>query len=207
MTDPPEPGAGEARPPRYVDKTLAEDVFLDDEREPDEIHEVYAPGGADEDGEHAPEPPPWREPEDAGEVPSRAHPCWSCAAQVPAGAESCPECLESARHLRLISTRPRVDVRHGSCGPLHLGRLPSWAPLVAGALDGERGVSRRHAVLELTGDGALWLTENAEGTLNGTFVDDERITPGVRVPVTDGATVRLGTHCAFTVLVVRPPHG
>ncbi|MFH9860591.1 FHA domain-containing protein [Streptomyces sp. NPDC017202] len=179
----------EARPPRYVDKALAEDVFLDDERE---------------EGEEA-ETPPWP-PGPQTSLAPRTHPCWSCAADVPSGTSACPECQESVRHLRLISTRPPVHLRHGSCGPLNLGRHPSWAaPAVAAALDGERGVSRRHASIEMTPDGGLWLTEHPAGTMNGTFVNGERVPPGDRVPVADGDTVRLGTYCAFTVLVVEEP--
>ncbi|MEU9666812.1 FHA domain-containing protein [Streptomyces bobili] len=234
------------RPPRHVDKSLAEGVDLDDEQEdeegektprrpddggdgpetPDDRRDGPEPSdhGSDgpepsnhasdgpetpDDGSDGPEPEPPRWPVAPPELvapPSRAHSCWSCAAEVPSGASACPECQESARHLRLISTRPQVDLRHGSCGPLNLGRHPTWAaPDVAAALDGEQGVSRRHASVEMTPDGGLWLTEHPTGTLNGTFVNGERVPPGDRVPVTDGDTVRLGRHCAFTLLVVEPP--
>ncbi|MFG3517441.1 FHA domain-containing protein [Streptomyces bobili] len=213
------------RPPRHVDKSLAEGVDLDDEQEEEEGEGEETPRWPDDgsdgsdgpeppddwrDGsdEPEPEPPPWptAPPEPVAPPPSRAHSCWSCAADVPSGASACPECQESAHHLRLISTRPPVDLRHGSCGPLNLGRHPTWAaPDVAAALDGEQGVSRRHASVEMTPDGGLWLTEHPTGTLNGTFVNGERVPPGDRVPVTDGDTVRLGRHCAFTLLVVEPP--
>lgn len=220
------------RPPRHVDKSLAEGVDLDDEQEEEEGEETprWSDDGSDgpepkddgsngsdrpepeDDGsdgsdEPEPEPPPWPTAQaEPVAPPSRAHSCWSCAADVPSGASACPECQESARHLRLISTRPQVDLRHGSCGPLNLGRHPTWAaPDVAAALDGEQGVSRRHASVEMTPGGGLWLTEHPTGTLNGTFVNGERVPPGERVPVTDGDTVRLGRHCAFTLLVVEPP--
>ncbi|WP_086773016.1 FHA domain-containing protein [Streptomyces bobili] len=210
------------RPPRHVDKSLAEGVDLDDEQEEEEGEETPRrpddgsngsdrpepeDDGSDGSDEPEPEPPPWpTAPPEPVAPPSRAHSCWSCAADVPSGASACPECQESARHLRLISTRPQVDLRHGSCGPLNLGRHPTWAaPDVAAALDGEQGVSRRHASVEMTPDGGLWLTEHPTGTLNGTFVNGERVPPGERVPVTDGDTVRLGRHCAFTLLVVEPP--
>ncbi|MCF4139845.1 FHA domain-containing protein [Streptomyces sp. Tue 6430] len=196
-----------ARPPRYVDKSLAEDVFLDDEDddEDDEDGEYDGSGEYDGGGEEGDEPPPWPAGSQVSDAP-RTHPCWSCAADVPSGASTCPECQESVRHLRLISTRPPVQLRHGGCGPLNLGRHPSWAaPTVAAALDGERGVSRRHASIEMAPDGGLWLTEHPAGTVNGTFVNGERVPPGDRVPVADGDTVRLGTYCAFTVLVVGEP--
>ncbi|MFF9062488.1 FHA domain-containing protein [Streptomyces sp. NPDC014882] len=204
---------GGARPPRYVDKSLAEDVFLDDEYDDEddedgedgEYGEYDWSGEYDEGGEEGDEPPPWPAGPQVSAAP-RTHPCWSCAADVPSGASACPECQESVRHLRLISTRPPVQLRHGGCGPLNLGRHPSWAaPAVAAALDGERGVSRRHASIEMAPDGGLWLTEHPAGTVNGTFVNGERVPPGDRVPVADGDTVRLGTYCAFTVLVVEEP--
>ncbi|MET9501367.1 FHA domain-containing protein [Streptomyces sp. NPDC006622] len=190
-------------PPRYVDKALAEDVVLDDERE--EPEEEPPPWRDDDEREERDEPPPWP-PGPGTSVAPRPHPCWSCAADVPSGASACPSCDESVRHLRLVSTRPQVDLRHGGCGPLHLGRDPCWAaPAVAVALDGEQGVSRRHASIEMTPDGALWLTEHPGRPLNGTFVNGERVPPGDRVPLADEDTVRLGTYCAFKVMVAEPP--
>ncbi|GKQ36913.1 FHA domain-containing protein [Streptomyces sp. A012304] len=197
--------------PRPVDKSLADDVFFDDEREDDD----FGYGGDGDygyagDGERfGPEPPEWVDPPPAPspQVPAAFdRPCWSpsCGATVPGGAAACPECQESVRHLRLISTRPPVDLRHGTGGPLNLGRDPLWAPAVAADLDGEPGVSRRHASIELTPDDGAWLTEPSGGTTNGTFVNGVRVEAGRRVRVGDGDTVRLGRHCAFTLLLVEP---
>ncbi|KUN76153.1 hypothetical protein AQJ64_39145 [Streptomyces griseoruber] len=178
-----------------MDKSLAQD---------DDVLPDFDEGDEDEEGGPG-EPPPWQEPPHAPEPP-RSHPCWSCAAAVPAGSPACPECQESARHLRLLGPGASIDLRHGEGPPLRLGRHPVWATAVAGALSGDRGqgVSRRHAELQLTPDGTMWLTECAHGTLNGTYVNDERIPPGTRAPVHDGDVIGLGRNCAFTVLLVEP---
>ncbi|WP_460068535.1 FHA domain-containing protein [Streptomyces sp. YKOK-I1] len=153
-----------------------------------------------------PETDPWGPSAARTPGPPRSHPCWSCAAAVPAGESACPECQESARYLRLLGPGSSIDLRHGEGPPLRLGRHPVWATAVAGALSGDRGkgVSRRHAELQLTPDGTMWLTECAHGTLNGTYVNDERLTPGTRAPVRDGDVIGLGRNCAFTVLLVEP---
>ncbi|WP_416977610.1 FHA domain-containing protein [Streptomyces sp. T028] len=201
-------------PRRHVDKSLAQD----DDCLPD-----FDEGDGEEDPR---EPPPWQDPShlphsshpphpshqshqshpSQDPEPPRSHPCWSCAAAVPAGSPSCPECQESTRHLRLIGPGSSIDLRHGEGPPLRLGRHPVWATAVAVALSGDKGkgVSRRHAELQLMPDGTMWLTECAHGTTNGTYVDDERIAPGARVPVTDGNVIGLGRNCAFTVLLVEP---
>lgn len=194
MTDgSPDEAPRDDRARRHVDKFLADDFDFDDERDPED------------ENRYAPDPPRRQEPE-APPAPPRTHPCWSCAAAVPSGSPACPECQESPRHLRLISTRPPVDVRHGIGAPLHLGRHPIWAaPAVAAALDDTRGVSRRHATIEMAPDGTVWLTEHPPGTTNGTYVNDARIPPGTRVPLTDGDTVGLGRNCALHLLLVEPP--
>ncbi|MEU1177244.1 FHA domain-containing protein [Streptomyces sp. NPDC005820] len=184
-----------------MDKSLAQDDVLPDFDETDKEEEEAGPR------EPPPwqEPPSWQEPSPAPEPP-RSHPCWSCAAAVPAGSAACPECQESVRHLRLLGPGSSIDLRHGEGPPLRLGRHPVWATAVAGALSGDRGkgVSRRHAELQLAPDGTMSLTECAHGTLNGTYVNAERIAPGARVPVRDGDVIGLGRNCAFTVLLVEP---
>ncbi|MFJ4619053.1 FHA domain-containing protein [Streptomyces sp. NPDC088812] len=204
----------DGRPRRYVDKSLAEGFDFDDEREDDEDDEdgpTPAPPPWPAPDEPTPAPPPWPAPDEpapAPAPPSSVHPCWSCAAPVPSGAPACPECQESPRHLWLISTRPPVDLRHGAGSPLNLGRHPGWAaPAVATALDGAPGVSRRHASVELAPDGGVWLTEHPHGTTNGTYVNDERVPAGTRVPLSDGDMVGLGRHCAFRLVLVEPPTG
>ncbi|MFF5182888.1 FHA domain-containing protein [Streptomyces sp. NPDC000345] len=152
-----------------------------------------------DDDDSRPDPPPY-----PGPPPS--HPCWSCGAAVAPGSPACPECQESTRHLRLIGPGSSIDLRHGEGPPLRLGRHPVWATAVAAALAGDKGkgVSRRHAELQLAPDGAMWLTEYADGTLNGTYVNDVRIDRGARVALSDGDVIGLGRNCAFKVLLVEP---
>ena len=178
-------------PPRHVDKGLADDDFFQ------EIDERTVPGPR-------PEPPAWTWP--AAPPPPADPPCWSCGSPVPSGSAACPECQESTRHLRLISTEPSIDLRHGAGAPLRLGRHPVWAPAVAQELAGDKGkgVSRRHAEVELAFDGTMWLTEHDGGTLNGTYVNGERVDQGVRVPLKDGDVVRLGQSFALKLLLVEP---
>ncbi|MFF4657255.1 FHA domain-containing protein [Streptomyces sp. NPDC001381] len=184
----------------YYDGPAHDGRGHDDRDEPD-YHPDYDPDDSDDDSDsdNRPDPPPY-----PGPPPS--HPCWSCGAAVPPGSPACPECQESTRHLRLIGPGSSVDLRHGEGPPLRLGRHPVWATAVAAALAGDKGkgVSRRHAELQLTPDGAMWLTEYADGTLNGTYVNDVRIDRGARVAVSDGDVIGLGRNCAFTVLLVEP---
>ncbi|MFJ8106731.1 FHA domain-containing protein [Streptomyces sp. NPDC096132] len=178
-----------------MDKSLAQDDLLPDYGDEGDDDVVLPPyqGGHGGDAQAPPEP-------------SRSHPCWSCGTAVPSGSPVCPECQESTRHLRLLGPGASIDLRHGEGPPLRLGRHPVWATAVAAALAGDRGkgVSRRHAEIQLTPDGRMWLTEYAHGTLNGTYVNDERIGRGARVPLDDGDVIGLGQNCAFTVLLVEP---
>ncbi|MEN6547323.1 MAG: FHA domain-containing protein [Armatimonadia bacterium] len=54
-------------------------------------------------------------------------------------------------------------------------------------------VSRRHAVIRMEGPDQFTL-EDLNST-NGTWLDDTRVSPGTRVPLPYGSTVRLGTAC------------
>ncbi|WP_405907103.1 FHA domain-containing protein [Streptomyces sp. NBC_00828] len=191
-------------PPRYVDKGLADEGLLDadwDERDDE--------GEESEEGRGERDPPPWTEPEpepqsEAGS-PAPSHACWSCGSAVPSGAPACPECQESTGHLRLVSARPPLNLRHGAGAPLRLGRHPVWAaPAVAAAVADDQGLSRRHATVAMAQDGTVWLRENPEGTVNGTYVNDERLPQGSRVPLADGDVVRLGRNLSFVVLLVEP---
>lgn len=58
------------------------------------------------------------------------------------------------------------------------------------SVDGHRSVSRRHAKLVRHSDG--WGVLEEVGTVNGTFVNDERIPTGVTVPVHHGDRLRIG---------------
>jgi CRP-like cAMP-binding protein len=57
-------------------------------------------------------------------------------------------------------------------------------------VDGQRSVSRRHAKIYRRGD-RLYLSEDI-GTMNGTFVNGERLESGVPAEVRDGDAVRVG---------------
>ncbi|MCX4764285.1 FHA domain-containing protein [Streptomyces sp. NBC_01275] len=187
--------------PRYVDKGLADDGDL---FEFDDMEEAAGEGEEREEREEgereaAPTPAP-------PAPPPPSHPCWSCREPVPAGSPTCPECLESTRHVRLISPEASIDRRFGTGPPLQLGRDPVWAQAVAVELSGDKGkgVSRRHANVELTPDGTVWLTEHPGGTTNGTYVNGVQIGRGARIALRDGDVVGLGRHFAFTVLTVEP---
>lgn len=58
------------------------------------------------------------------------------------------------------------------------------------SVDQHRSVSRRHAKIVRHKDG--WAMLEEVGTVNGTFVDDERIPTGVPVPIENGNRVRIG---------------
>jgi CRP-like cAMP-binding protein len=58
------------------------------------------------------------------------------------------------------------------------------------SVDTNRSVSRRHAKIVRTADGYAMLEE--VGTVNGTFVNDQRIPTGVPVAVQNGDRVRIG---------------
>ncbi|GAB3400568.1 hypothetical protein GCM10027515_08520 [Schumannella luteola] len=84
-----------------------------------------------------------------------------------------------------------------------LGRNPTAddaLEIAVAVRDPESTVSKGHARLELTRQGT-WVTDT--GSTNGTFLVDEtgeaeRLAPGVRTPVDDGARVRLGNR-VFTI--------
>jgi CRP-like cAMP-binding protein len=57
-------------------------------------------------------------------------------------------------------------------------------------VDAHRSVSRRHAKIIRHEDG--WAIYEDVGTVNGTFVNDERIPTGVPVPINHGDRIRIG---------------
>jgi hypothetical protein len=63
------------------------------------------------------------------------------------------------------------------------------------------GVSRMHAVLIPEPDGGLTVID--PGSENGTLVNRSEIVPGVRIPLSEGATIHLG---AWTVITIRAAH-
>jgi CRP-like cAMP-binding protein len=66
-------------------------------------------------------------------------------------------------------------------------------------VDGKRSISRRHARMRHEDDGSYGVIEDV-GTMNGTFVNGERLVAGRLVPVANGDTVVFGTiQCRFEI--------
>jgi hypothetical protein len=59
-----------------------------------------------------------------------------------------------------------------------------------GDLDPTRSLSRRHA--KLVRQGQLFFVREESGTVNGTFVNEERVKTGVDVPIKPGDRIRFG---------------
>ncbi|MET9915518.1 FHA domain-containing protein [Streptomyces sp. NPDC006435] len=178
--------------------------------------------GWDDDWEDIPEeeprgpvlvPPP---PDTAG---SGAR-CPGCAALVLPGASLCPRCLAPVGDgggsggggggrgampagapavLHFDTLALSLPVRPGE--PLRLGRDADWAPASAGALKDLSTVSRRHASVTVDPDGTVWVAEETDGTLNGTWVNDGHLLPGVRHRLRHGDRVRLGLRVGCTVRI------
>ena len=92
----------------------------------------------------------------------------------------------SAAVLRIAFPAGNVDVPAGTS--MLLGRDPAES-LVAAAFDGCENVSRRHATV--TVDDAGNATIRDENSTNGTFVNGDRVLPGLEVRIKDGDSVRL----------------
>jgi hypothetical protein len=88
--------------------------------------------------------------------------------------------------LRLTFPTGNVDVPAGTS--LLLGRDPQES-LVAAAFARFENVSRRHATVSV--DDAGHATVRDEGSTNGTWVNDDRVLPGVDVRLADGDNLRL----------------
>jgi pSer/pThr/pTyr-binding forkhead associated (FHA) protein len=92
----------------------------------------------------------------------------------------------SSAVLQISFPAGNVEVPAGTS--ILLGRDPAES-LVAAAFDGCENVSRRHALIMV--DDAGHATIRDEGSTNGTFVNGDRLLPGVDVRLVDGDTVRL----------------
>jgi pSer/pThr/pTyr-binding forkhead associated (FHA) protein len=92
----------------------------------------------------------------------------------------------SSAVLQISFPAGNVEVPAGTS--ILLGRDPAES-LVAAAFDGCENVSRRHAMIMV--DDAGHATIRDEGSTNGTFVNGDRLLPGVDVRLVDGDTVRL----------------
>jgi CRP-like cAMP-binding protein len=66
-------------------------------------------------------------------------------------------------------------------------------------VDGKRSISRRHARIKREPDGSFSVVEDV-GTMNGTFVNGNRLAAGRPVPIVSGDTVVFGTiQCRFEI--------
>src|SRR5262249_37573629 len=98
----------------------------------------------------------------------------------------------------LASRAGRGDVPAGTS--LVLGRDPAES-LVAAAFAGYENVSRRHATITVSDTGQATIRD--EYSTNGTFVNDDRVLPGIDVRITDGDRVRLAAGVAPHVSLPR----
>jgi hypothetical protein len=94
--------------------------------------------------------------------------------------------LISSTVLQISFPAGNVEVPAGTS--VLLGRDPAES-LVAAAFDGCDNVSRRHAMI--TVDDAGHATIRDEHSTNGTFVNGDRLMPGVDVRLVNGDSIRL----------------
>jgi pSer/pThr/pTyr-binding forkhead associated (FHA) protein len=100
--------------------------------------------------------------------------------------------------LRLAFPTGNVEVPAGTS--LLLGRDPAES-LVAAAFASYENVSRRHATVIVDDAGRASIRD--ENSTNGTFVNGDRVLPGVAVRLADGDVVRLAADVAADVLLPR----
>lgn len=92
----------------------------------------------------------------------------------------------SSAVLQISFPAGNVEVPAGTS--ILLGRDPAES-LVAAAFDRCENVSRRHAMIMVDDGGHATIRD--EGSTNGTFVNGDRLLPGIDVRLVDGDTVRL----------------
>ena len=129
--------------------------------------------------------------------------CFTCGANLPRAlaTEEVPIAVTVAqkaisperqgRHISLAVLRisfPAGNVEVPAGTSVLLGRDPAES-LVAAAFDTCDNVSRRHATI--TVDDAGHATIRDENSTNGTFVNGDRLLPGIDVRLVDGDKVRL----------------
>jgi pSer/pThr/pTyr-binding forkhead associated (FHA) protein len=100
--------------------------------------------------------------------------------------------------LRLAFPTGNVEVPAGTS--LLLGRDPAES-LVAAAFARYENVSRRHATVTMDDHGHATIRD--ENSTNGTFVNGDRVLPGIPVRLADGDVVRLAADVAADVLLPR----
>lgn len=151
-----------------------------------------------------PRPQPTPPPAPAAPVSAGTVKCPVCGAAQPAGQQFCDACGASLRaqptpapaptgRFRLVLPSGAEFALAGKSEYL-LGRadpISNVFPDVDLTPHGaeQAGVSRRHARLKLSG--GQWLIEDLN-SVNFTFVNNQKLTPGVPQPLSDGAQIRLG---------------
>lgn len=100
--------------------------------------------------------------------------------------------------LRLSFPTGNVEVPAGTS--LLLGRDPAES-LVAAAFSSFENVSRRHATVIVDDAGHASIRD--EHSTNGTFVNGDRVLPGIAVRLADGDVVRLAADVTAEVLLPR----
>jgi CRP-like cAMP-binding protein len=116
------------------------------------------------------------------------------------GTESGAEPDPNARLVEISSgiSFPLADSRDTTVGRIDpvTGILPD---VDLTPVDGKRSISRRHARIRRQEDGSFGVVEDV-GTMNGTFVNGERLVAGRLMPVANGDTVVFGTiQCRFEI--------
>jgi hypothetical protein len=123
--------------------------------------------------------------------------CPRCGTPVSDAADvvctACGEPLPTGRRRRISPVVMRISFPTGNVDipagtSLLLGRDPAES-LVAAAFARFDNVSRRHATVQVDDDGHATIRD--ENSTNGTFVNDDRVLPGVDVRLVDGDRVRL----------------
>ncbi|MFN2495706.1 MAG: FHA domain-containing protein [Pseudonocardiaceae bacterium] len=127
--------------------------------------------------------------------------CPHCGEEVPDPRNRvCVEChrsLERPQPLRL--SFPGGEVTVHAAGPVGLGRDPARSP-VAAVFAAHDNVSRLHATVGIDDQGA-WVRD--ERSLNGTYVNDVPVPPGIRITLAAGDTLRLAADITATVRFAR----
>lgn len=100
--------------------------------------------------------------------------------------------------LRLSFPTGNVEVPAGTT--LLLGRDPAES-LVAAAFANYENVSRRHATVTMDDGGHASIRD--ENSTNGTFVNGDRVLPGIAVRLADGDIVRLAADVTAEVMLPR----
>lgn len=120
--------------------------------------------------------------------------CVGCIRELPAAGSDTGDALRTrwearAATLSVSFSTGSVLVRPGQ--EVTLGRDPrhtASSPRLAGF----DNVSRTHATVGLTREGAAWLRD--DGSANGTWADEEPVPPGERRPLHDGSVIRLASN-------------